>query len=138
MQQQSVRELTPQEIADGVRGINDKDLTATEIQALVRAMDDSKKMWRHLPKDAYLAKLREENGVLYFNYPSLWNMHSEDRLDTTFFEMLALKRRIEKGELTADQATAIMGKKLFDTYVPQSETPNKTKAMKYEDFYKQM
>jgi hypothetical protein len=138
MQQQSVRELTPQEIADGVRGINDKELTATEIQALVRAMDDSKKMWRHLPKDAYLAKLREENSVLYFNYPSLWNMHSEDRLDTTFFDMLTLKRRIEKGELTAEQATVIMGKKLFDTYVPQSETPNKTPALKYEDFYKQM
>jgi hypothetical protein len=138
MQQQSARELTPQEIADGVRGINDKQLTATEIQALVRSMDDSKKMWRHLPRDAYITKLREENSVLYFNYPSLWNMHSEDRLDTTFFDMLALKRRIEKGEMTAEQATAIMGKKLFDTYVPQSETPNKKPALKYEDFYKQM
>ena len=138
MQQQSARELTPQEIADGVRGINDKQLTATEIQALVRSMDDSKKMWRHLPRDAYITKLREENSVLYFNYPSLWNMHSEDRLDTTFFDMLALKRRIEKGEMTAEQATAIIGKKLFDTYVPQSETPNKKPALKYEDFYKQM
>jgi len=138
MQQQSARELTPQEIADGVRGINDKQLTATEIQALVRSMDDSKKMWRHLPRDAYITKLREENSVLYFNYPSLWNMHSEDRLDTTFFDMLTLKRRIEKGEMTAEQATAIMGKKLFDTYVPQSETPNKKPALKYEDFYKQM
>jgi len=138
MQQQSARELTPQEIADGVRGINEKELTATEIQALVRSMDDSKKKWRHLPRDAYITKLREENSVLYFNYPSLWNMHSEDRLDTTFFDMLSLKRRIEKGELTAEQATAIIGKKLFDTYVPQSETPNKTPALKYEDFYKQM
>ena len=138
MQQQSARELTPQEIAYGVRGINDKQLTATEIQALVRSMDDSKKMWRHLPRDAYITKLREENSVLYFNYPSLWNMHSEDRLDTTFFDMLTLKRRIEKGEMTAEQATAIMGKKLFDTYVPQSETPNKKPALKYEDFYKQM
>ena len=137
MQQQPARELTPQEVADGVRGINEKELTATEIQALVRSMDDSKKKWRHLPRDAYIAKLREENEMLYFNYPSLWGMHSEDRLDTTFFEMLALKRRIEKGELTPEQATAVMGKKLFDRYVPQSQTPT-APALKYEDFYKQM
>jgi hypothetical protein len=136
--QQPARELTEKEVADGLRGINEKELTATEIQALVRAMDDSKKKWRHLARDAYIKKLQEENDILYFNYPSLWNMHSEDRLDTTFFDMLAMKRRIEKGEITAEQATAEMGKKLFDKYVPQSETPNKTPALKYEDFYKQM
>jgi hypothetical protein len=64
-------------------------------------------------------------------------MHSEDRLDTTFFEMLAVKRRVEKGELTPEQATTVIGKKLFDRYVPQSQTPA-APALRYEDFYKQM
>lgn len=137
------RELTPQEVAEGNRGIHDRTLSATQIQALVRNMDASKKKWMRLKasnRTEYIAKLKEENENLFFNYPAIFDMHAEDRLDSTFFEMLALKRKIEKGELTADQASAIVGQKMFNRYVPHAinpGTPPPTKPMSYEDYYKQ-
>jgi hypothetical protein len=134
---QTLRELTPAEVAAGVRGINDQDLSATQIQALVRNMDTSKQTWRALKGDklAYEEKLQKENEVLYFNYPSLFQMHAEDRLDTTFFEMLALKRKIEKGEITPEAATQVIGQKLSQRYVPGM--PAQAPTMSYEEFYKQ-
>ena len=58
---QRLRELTPQEIADGERGINDRQLSATHIQALVRNMDASKKKWgrlRQSNRTEYVEKLK--------------------------------------------------------------------------------
>ena len=133
------RELTPQEIQEGQRGIRDDQMTATQIQALVRTMDQSKKTHRRLKNTpAYEEALRRENETLYFNYPSLFQLHLEDRLDATFFEMLTLKRRIEKGELTAEQASSIVGQQLFNRFVPHviSNTAAPAPRMSYEDFYK--
>jgi uncharacterized short protein YbdD (DUF466 family) len=140
---QQVRELTPEEIQEGARGINDRILNATQIQALVRNMDASKKRWNRLKtsnRTEYLAKLKAENENLFFNYPAIFDMHAEDRLDSTFFEMLALKRKIEKGELTVDQASAMIGQKMFNRYVPHvinQGTNPPAKPMSYEDYYKQ-
>ena len=44
----ATRELTPGEVAAGERGINTEDLTATQIQALVRNMDASKQKWARI------------------------------------------------------------------------------------------
>ena len=138
---QTARELTPQEVAEGERGIHDKDYSATEVQALVRNMDASKKKHsKHRKnKEKYEELLKQDNQILYFNYPSLFNLHMEDKLDSTFFEMLALKRRIEKGEITAEQASTIVGQKLYQKFVPhaigQAQAP--AKSMSYEDYYKQ-
>jgi hypothetical protein len=141
---EQARELTPQEIEEGRRGINDRQLSATHIQALVRLMDISKKKWKHLKlagkKDEYEAKLKEANQVLYFNYPSLFQMHAEDRLDSTFFEMLQLKRKIERGEMTAEEGSRIVGQQLFNRFVPHaldSNAPPPAPRMSYEDYYKQ-
>jgi uncharacterized short protein YbdD (DUF466 family) len=131
-----LRELTPEEVAAGERHISTVDLSATEIQALVRNMDHSKKKWRHLRKEEFMKKLEDDNSVLYFNYPSLWQMHAEDRLDSTFFEMLSLKRKIEKGELSSEAASAMVGQKLFNRYVPQSGAAPQAPTMSYEDYYK--
>ena len=135
------RELTPQEIAEGQRGINTIDLSATQIQALVRAMDKSKQKWKNLRnrKQEYEAKLKAENEQLYFNYPSLFQMHAEDKLDQTFFDMLTLKRRIERGELTSEQASVIVGQQLYNRFVPHviSNTAPPAPRMSYEDYYKQ-
>lgn len=139
---QPARELTPQEIADGQRGINESVLTATQVQALTRAMDKSKTKWKHLKragkKVEYEEKVRQENEQLYFNYPSLFQLHVEDRLDETFFEMLSLKRKIERGEITNEQASAIVGQQLFNRFVPHaiSNAPAPAPRMSYEDFYK--
>jgi hypothetical protein len=137
---QKARELTPQEIAEGERSISGQVLSATQIQALVRAMDHSKTKWRRLrnKKPEYEAKLKAENEALYFNYPSLFQMHMEDRLDGTFFEMLALKRKIEQGEITADQASALVGQTLFNRFVPSaiSNQPATAPVMSYQDYYK--
>ena len=137
------RELTQQEIEEGQRGINDTQLTATQIQALVRQMDASKKKHKALKRTgqqlAYEEALKKENTTLYFNYPSLFQLHMEDRLDQTFFEMLTLKRKIEKGEMTAEQASAIVGQQLFNRYVPHviSNTAPPAPRMSYEEFYRQ-
>lgn len=141
---QQARELTPQEVEEGRRGINEQQLTATQIQALVRKMDASKKKWNQLKRQGkkaeYEERLKEENTILYFNYPSLFQMHAEDRLDSTFFEMLQLKRKIEKGEITAEQASVVVGQQLFNRFVPHaidSNTPAPPPRMSYEDYYKQ-
>lgn len=133
------RELTATEIEEGKRGINDKELTATQIQALVRHMDASKKRHHRLKgTPAYEEALKNENISLYFNYPSLFQLHFEDRLDQTFFEMLSLKRKIEKGEITAEQASSFVGQQLFNRFVPHviSNTGPPAARMSYEDFYK--
>ena len=133
-----LRELTPEEIAAGERNISNVDLSATEIQALVRNMDHSKKKWRHLRREEFMQKMQDENTVLYFNYPSLWQMHAEDRLDSTFFDMLTMKRKVEKGEITAEQASVVIGKKLYEKFIPQvTENAPPVPTMSYEDYYKQ-
>jgi hypothetical protein len=133
------RELTPAEVAAGQRGINDIDLSATQIQALVRNMDASKQKWARIKnnKQEYEEKIQKENEGLYFNYPSLFQMHVEDRLDGTFFEMLALKRRIEKGEITPEQATQIVGQKLHQRYIPEQSQETQAPTMTYEEYYRQ-
>ncbi len=138
------RELTSQEVAEGERGILDDGLSATQVQALVRKMDASKKKWNMLKRQGkkleYEERMKEENTILYFNYPSLFQMHIEDRLDSTFFEMLQLKRKIERGEITAEQASAMVGQQLFNRFVPHAIDSNAAppvKRMSYEDFYKQ-
>ena len=134
----AARELTPQEVAEGERHITTEELTATQIQALVRNMDHSKKKWRHLRREEFMEKLKVENDKLYFNFPSLWQMHAEDRLDATFFEMLALKRKIEKGEVTEEQASVHMGQRLFQKFAPESVNSNAstTPSMSYAEYYK--
>ena len=135
----AARELTPLEVAEGERHISTEELTATQIQALVRNMDHSKKKWRHLRREEFMEKLKNENDVLYFNFPSLWQMHAEDRLDATFFEMLALKRKIEKGEVTEEQASVLMGQRLFQRFAPANVNSNAAAGpapMSYADYYK--
>jgi len=132
------RELTPEEVAAGERHIITTDLSATEVQALVRNMDQSKKKWRSLPRAEYMAKLEEENSVLFYNYPSLWQMHAEERLDATFFEMLTMKRKVERGEITAEQASVVIGKRLYEKFIPQvTENAPPVPTMSYEQYYKQ-
>lgn len=140
----TTRELTPEEVAEGRRGINEELLTATQIQALVKRMDASKKKWRYLKRQGrakeYEDWLKKENEALYFNYPSLFQMHAEDRLDQTFFEMLTLKRRIERGEITAEQASTLVGQQLFNRFVPHAvgEAPAPAPRMTYEEYCRQM
>jgi len=141
---QPARELTQEEIAEGRRGITEEMLTATQVQALVKRMDASKTKWKKLKRQGktaeYEAKLKEENETLYFNYPSLFQMHVEDRLDATFFEMLTLKRKIERGEITAEQASTLVGQQLFNRFVPHviSNQPAPAPRMSYADYCKQM
>lgn len=141
---EQARELTPQEVEEGTRGINDRLLSATQVQALVRLMDVSKRKWKALKRagktQEYEAKLKEDCPVLYFNYPSLFQMHAEDRLDATFFEMLTLKRKIERGEMTAEEASKVVGQQLFNRFVPHAldqTAPAPAPRMSYEDYYKQ-
>ena len=121
--------------------MNDKDYPATEIQSLVRDMDDSKKKHRRLKTsnpEEYIKKLTEENQILHFNYPSIFAVHADDKLDAPFFYMLDKKRKIEKGDLTEDQASIEVGQKLFKTWVePITQGRPTEKIESYEEYYKQ-
>lgn len=141
----TARELTPAEVAEGRRGINDEVLTATQIQALVKRMDASKTKWRSLKRqgktEEYLEKLKAENETIYFNYPSLFQLHADDKLDQTFFEMLNLKRKLERGEMTNEQASAMVGQQLFTRFVPQAispQAPPPVPRLSYEEYCRQM
>ena len=95
-------------------------LTSIQIQALVREMDYSMRRHKGLKQTnptEYRNKVVAENQMLYNEMPSIFEMHIIGKLDGTFFDMLALRRQIEKGELTEDEASRQVGQKLFDRYV---------------------
>lgn len=114
--------------------------TATEIQAMVRNMDVSKDKYKELKysdPEQYLHILREENSVLVEYYPAVFTLHADDKLDETFFYMLAEKRKMEKGETNEDDASVRVGQKLFNTWVaPIVNGTAKPSTMSYSDFYK--
>lgn len=120
--------------------MDDKEYQATEVQSLVRDMDDSKKKWKSLKNtnnEEYMKKLTEENQTLHFNYPSIFELHAKDSLDATFFYMLNQKRRIERGEITEDQATKEVGQRLAARWVtPVISNTSAPKEESYEEFYK--
>jgi hypothetical protein len=117
-------------------------LTSIQIQALVREMDASMRKYRLTKKvdpAKFYEKVMNENKILYEAFPSVFEMHLEGKLDATFFEMLKLRHKIEKGELTEDEASKMIGQKLFDRYVAPvvgNQAPPE-KPLSYSEFYKQ-
>jgi hypothetical protein len=119
-------------------------LNSIQIQALVRDMDTSMRRHKGLKRTnniKYREKIVEENKHLHEVFPTIFEMHYEGKMDDTFFEMLRLRRKIELGEITEDEASKLVGQKLFDRYVAPvvGETPAAppTPTMSYEDYYKQ-
>jgi hypothetical protein len=83
-------------------------------------------------------KLTEENKRLYDELPGIFDMHMDGKLDETFFYMLQMKHKIEKGEVTEDQASIAVGQKLFNRYVaPIVANQPASPAVSYEQYYKQ-
>lgn len=116
-------------------------LSSIQIQALVRQMDESMRRHKGLKRTnsiKYREKVVEENKRLYEEFPTIFEMHFEGKLDEKFFNMLKLRRQVEKGEITEDDASKIVGQMLFDQYVApvvnNTPVPNQ---MTYEDYYKQ-
>jgi hypothetical protein len=100
--------------------ITQMPLSSIQVQALVRDMDYSMRRHKGLKitnPTEFRTKVVAENPRLYEEMPSIFEMHITGKLDGTFFEMLALKRRVEKGELTDDDASRQIGQQLFDRYV---------------------
>ena len=90
-------------------------LNSIQIQALVRDMDTSMRRHKGLKRTnpaKYREKVSEENKTLYDVFPTIFEMHYEGKMDDTFFEMLRLRRKIELGEMTEDEAS-----KALATYV---------------------
>jgi len=107
---------------------------------MVRNMDESIRRHKKIKnnKDEYLKKIISENKVLFDDYPSIFKLHMEGKLDETFFYMLQLKRKIEKGEMTEDEASVQVGKKLFGRFVePVINKESAPTPMSYEEYYKQ-
>jgi hypothetical protein len=65
--------------------------SAIQIQAMVRNMDESFRKYRNL-KDSnptlWSEKMRADNKVLLDEFPTVFNMHMNGKLDQTFFDML--------------------------------------------------
>ena len=115
-------------------------INSIQIQALVRNMDTSLRRHKGLKRTNQIEfrnKVVEENPRLYQEFPSIFEMHFEGKLDETFFEMLKLRRKIETNELTEDEASKIIGQKLFDRYVGPivNNTPPPEKPVSYEEYY---
>ena len=118
------------------------ELNSIQIQALVRQMDESLRRHKGLKRTnthEHRKKIVDENQQLYNIFPSVFEMHYEGKLDETFFNMLKLRRQIEKGEITEDEASKVVGQQLFDRYVAPivNNTPAPEKPLTYEDYYKQ-
>jgi len=114
-------------------------MNATQIQAMVRNMDESFRRHKRIKdQPEYGQKIMEENQVLYKEYPSIFKLHMEGKLDETFFYMLSMRRKIEKGELTEDEASVQVGQKLFRRFVdPVVNNLPAVTPVSYEEFYKQ-
>lgn len=117
-------------------------LSSLQIQALVREMDTSMRRHKGLKRTngiKYREKIAEENPRLYNEFPSIFEMHYEGKLDETFFNMLKLRRRVELGEITEDEASKLVGQQLFDRYVGPhvGNAPPPEKPMSYEEYYRQ-
>jgi hypothetical protein len=116
-------------------------LTSIEIQALVRELDQSMRKHKKLKEtnpQLWKEKLMEENPKLVEQFPTVFDMHLEGKLDETFFYMLQMRRKIEKGELTEDQASVAVGQKLFNRYVaPVVQNQPAPPSLSYKEYYKQ-
>jgi hypothetical protein len=116
-------------------------LTSIQIQALVRQMDESMRRHKGLKRTnqhEYRKKVAEENQKLYNEFPSIYEMHIDGKLDEKFFNMLKLRRQIEKGEITEDEASKMVGQLLFDQYVaPVVNNVPVPSQMSYEEYYRQ-
>lgn len=119
-------------------------MNSIKIQAMVRDMDESMRKYKSLKEtnfDLYKEKIASENKLLYEEFPTVYEMHMEGKLDETFFEMLKLRRKVEKGELTDDEASKLIGQKLFDRFVTpvigSDAPPEQSKPLSYSEFYKQ-
>jgi len=116
-------------------------LSSMKIQALVRDMDTTMRKHKKLKSSnptEYRKKLSEENEVLFYRFPTIFEMHIQGKLDQTFFEMLKLRRQIEKKEISEDNASKLIGQKLFDRFVGPvvNNTPPPEKPLSYSEFYK--
>jgi len=104
-------------------------------------MDESFRKHRSLKETdptAWADKIKSENKILLDEFPTVFNMHMNGKLDGTFFEMLQLKRKIEKGEMTENEASVIIGQKLFNKYVdPVIKDTPPPPTMSYSDYYKE-
>jgi len=115
-------------------------LSAIQIQAMVRDMDESFRKYRNIKESnptLWAEKMKSDNKKLFDDFPTVFNMHMNGKLDHTFFDMLQLKRKIEKGEMTEDEASIIVGQKLFNKYVdPVIKNQPAPPTLSYEEYYK--
>jgi len=116
-------------------------LSSIQIQAMVRDMDESFRKYRNLKESnptLWSEKIKNDNKKLFDEFPTVFNMHMNGKLDHTFFDMLQLKRKIEKGEMTEDEASIVIGQKLFNKYVdPIIKNQPVPATLSYEAYYKQ-
>ena len=118
------------------------NLNAIQIQALVRDMDTSMRRHKALKgTPEFRKKVVEENDKLYTYYVAIFEMHFDGKLDGTFFEMLKLKMKIEKGEITEDDASKLVGQQLFKRFVEpvvKPETAAAAPPLSYASYYNEL
>jgi hypothetical protein len=106
---------------------------------MVRNMDDSKLKHASIKSNAdlYFETLKTENPTLYDQYPAVFALHIEDKLDETFFYMLKEKRKMEKGESNEDESSVRVGQKLFNRWVaPIISNVPVPSTQSYSEYYK--
>ena len=119
------------------------ELNSIQIQALVREMDASMRRHKGLRNTnpaEFRKKVSAENEILYNRYATVFEMHISGKLDQTFFDMLKLRRKIELGEITEDEASRLVGQQLFDRFVDPviKNTPPPAPVGSYSEYYKNL
>ena len=125
-------------------------LNSIQIQALVREMDQSMRRHKGLKPTnppEYRKKVEADNQILFNQFPTIFEMHIDGKLDQTFFEMLKMRRKVETGEMTDDEASRIVGQQLFNRFVDPvvkkldgatgAAAPAPAPVGSYADYYKQ-
>jgi hypothetical protein len=126
-------------------------LNSIQIQALVREMDQSMRRHKGLKPTnppEYRKKVESDNQILYNQFPTIFEMHIEGKLDQTFFEMLKMRRKVEVGEMTDDEASRVVGQQLFNRFVDPvvkkldgatgAAGPAPAPVGSYSDYYKNL
>jgi hypothetical protein len=125
-------------------------LNSIQIQALVREMDHSMRRHKGLKSTnpaEYRNKVSADNQILYNQLPTIFEMHIEGKLDQTFFEMLKMRRKVELGEMTDDEASKLVGQQLFNRFVDPvvkkldgatGPAPPPAPVGSYADYYKNL
>jgi hypothetical protein len=109
-----IRENNPEDIGNKVKQLKHSQKIKDDVELLIRLREE----YKHLPKEEYDVKLSYECNFLFMYYTDIYNVVKKNEVDIVLL-MLAIEllRRIEEGEIDAQEGGAMVGKALSKMYI---------------------